>query len=200
MRKVFHLLICVVYLLGLYYDRSLLFLCSYGMLIVLVLAETIRYQKIGWLGERIQDLQALFIDEKDLRSELVLSHVYLLIGFSVPIWISDFGQFNLAQLSGLLTVGVGDSFASLIGSRYGRHRLPGSSKKSLEGSLGLVFSMLLVLLALAGLGFFDPFRLKSVLLVLGLLGFTAFTEAYTNDNDNLVLSIVAYPFLNSLHT
>lgn len=41
MRKLFHLLICVVYLTGLFYDRQLLFLCSFGMFIVLALAEVI---------------------------------------------------------------------------------------------------------------------------------------------------------------
>lgn len=39
MRKLFHFLICVVYALGIFYDRHLLFLCSYGMLIVLVIFE-----------------------------------------------------------------------------------------------------------------------------------------------------------------
>ncbi len=39
MRKLFHLLICLVYLIGILFDRNLLFLCSYGMLIVLGLME-----------------------------------------------------------------------------------------------------------------------------------------------------------------
>lgn len=35
-------------------------------------------------------------------------------------------EFNPAELSGLITVGIGDSFASLVGSKYGRHRYPGN--------------------------------------------------------------------------
>jgi len=168
------------------------------MLIVLALAETIRYLKIDWLGVRLQELQELFIDEKDQSSKLVLSHIYLLIGFSVPIWISDYDQFNLGQLSGVITVGIGDSFASLIGSRYGRHKLPGLSKKSLEGSIGLVVSILVALMALGGLGLFDLYATRNVFLILALVGITSFTEAYTNDNDNLILPLIAYPFLKSL--
>lgn len=42
-RKFFHLLICLVYLLGFTYDRYLLFLCSYGMLILLILVEVKKF-------------------------------------------------------------------------------------------------------------------------------------------------------------
>ena len=38
-RKLFHFLICIVYGLGLVYDRPLLYLCSFGMLILLILIE-----------------------------------------------------------------------------------------------------------------------------------------------------------------
>ena len=31
----------------------------------------------------------LFLDEKDISSKLILSHVYLLIGLSYPLWISN---------------------------------------------------------------------------------------------------------------
>lgn len=71
-------------------------------------------------------MTSLFIDEKDSSSKLILSHIYLLVGLSLPLWISDINTFNLCQLSGLITVGIGDSFASLIGSRFGKHKLPGS--------------------------------------------------------------------------
>lgn len=40
-RKIFHLLILIVFLLGFMHDRSLLFLCSYGMLILFILLEVL---------------------------------------------------------------------------------------------------------------------------------------------------------------
>lgn len=39
MRKFFHFLIVIVYISGIMHDKSLLFLCSYGMLILLLLIE-----------------------------------------------------------------------------------------------------------------------------------------------------------------
>ena len=32
----------------------------------------------------------MFVDEKDSSSKLILSHIYLLVGFSFPVWASNF--------------------------------------------------------------------------------------------------------------
>ena len=125
MRKLFHLLICFVYILGLVNDRHLLHLCSFGMLILLILIETVRLYKMGWPSDLVDEWTKMFADEKDLKSSLILSHVFLLVGLSYPIWISPIQVFHVSHLSGLLTVGVGDTFASIIGSRFGRHRFKG---------------------------------------------------------------------------
>jgi len=51
---------------------------------------------------------------------------------------------RLAQLSGIISVGIGDSFASIIGSKIGVHKWPGS-KRTLEGSLaGLVAQFIFI--------------------------------------------------------
>lgn len=88
-RKVFHMLIMVVFSLGFVYDRHLLYLCSFGMLLLLSLCEIIRYYKIEPIGKLIQDSLVVFLDEKDQNSSLIMSHVYLLIGLAYPLWLSD---------------------------------------------------------------------------------------------------------------
>ncbi len=84
-RKLFHILICLVYLPGLFFDRGLLMLCSYGMLILLVAIEAVRFLEFSPVIDRMLNL---FVDEKDKHSKLILSHVYLLVGSSLPLWLS----------------------------------------------------------------------------------------------------------------
>ena len=60
------------------------------MLILLLLIELIRYYQIGRLSVIINDTMNLFVDDKDSSGELILSHIYLLIGLSLPIWLSNF--------------------------------------------------------------------------------------------------------------
>lgn len=74
----------------------------------------------------------------------------------------------------------------------------GCIKKSIEGSLGLVLSELLVLVCLSCWGLFEIFDFTNISLIVTFLVLTCFVEAFTNDNDNLVLPIVAYPFLVAL--
>jgi dolichol kinase len=51
---------------------------------------------------------------------------------------------RLAQLSGIISVGVGDSAASIVGSKIGTLKWPGS-KRTLEGSIaGLIAQFLFV--------------------------------------------------------
>jgi hypothetical protein len=41
------------------------------------------------ISKIIQQIMNLFLDEKDTKSNLILSHIYLLVGFSLPFWISN---------------------------------------------------------------------------------------------------------------
>ena len=104
-------------------------------------------------------------------------------------------EFKLAELSGFLTVGVGDSFASIFGSALGKHKLFGS-KKSLEGTVALVFSQLGVFFVLSHYGLVNFDDGNNIIYAGISLMLSGYAEAFTTDNDNLILPLVVYPFLS----
>jgi len=181
--------------LGLALDTRFLYLCSFGMFILLILIEAVRYFKVGVLGSAVQNMMLMFVDEKDRSSKLILSHIYLLVGLSYPLWISDINKFSIQQYSGVVTVGIGDSLASIIGSHFGRHKWPGPSKKSIEGSLAFAISQILFFAVLHFLNVFDMlYGLNPYLIVFTSIS-SAYVEALANDNDNLLLPFIVYPCL-----
>ena len=87
-------------------------------------------------------------------------------------------------LSGIVVIGVGDSAASLVGIAYGRQRWPGT-QKSLLGSFAFFVSCSLVY---APLMYIYPECLLPVDLMLITV---TLTEAWTTENDNVVLPLLA---------
>lgn len=82
-----------------------------------------------------------FQDSQD-AGPVVLTHIYLLVGCAAPLWLDRGlapreapgpGGASLPAYAGLLAVGVGDAFASVVGARFGRLRWPGT-RKTVEGT------------------------------------------------------------------
>ncbi len=93
----------------------------------------------------------------------------------------------------MLSVGVGDSAASVIGSRFGRLRFPDSSK-TVEGAAASALAQLAFLWLLSAAGALDP----SLAAWSGLwppVCAVALLEAVTSQVDNLVLPAVMYIML-----
>uniref|UniRef100_T1HXV3 dolichol kinase n=1 Tax=Rhodnius prolixus TaxID=13249 RepID=T1HXV3_RHOPR len=91
-----------------------------------------------------------FADEKD-EGPVALTPVYLLVGCALPLWLYPVTNISesdiLPLISGLLTVGVGDSAASICGSLVGKNKWPGS-KKTKEGTAACFLSQLFLVIAL----------------------------------------------------
>ncbi|OLY84583.1 Dolichol kinase sec59 [Smittium mucronatum] len=96
------------------------------------LFEAVRLSDIDPFSSNIMRFYSYFIDEKD-SGTAVTSHFYLLLGCSISIWTSS--SLSVPSLSGLLTIGISDAVASIVGSKFGKHKWFGT-KKSVEGTLG----------------------------------------------------------------
>ncbi|XP_046357154.2 dolichol kinase-like isoform X2 [Haliotis rufescens] len=180
-RKSFHLVIVAVYIPGLLVDAEFLHLASVCAGAFLLLLEV------------IDSSFKMFVDDKD-EGPVILTHIYLLVGLSLPLWISSIRPVNGALLpmySGVISLGVGDTAASVGGVLLGQHKWP-ESNKSLEGTALCAISQALVMacLTLSG-GVSSPLSLSLVLPVI----LSSLYEAFTLQVDNLVLPLLTYSLL-----
>ena len=185
-RKYFHFLIVIVYTSGVLVDRSLLYLASIVGLSVMILLEHMRFAQIPPVANFVKEAFKTFQDKHD-QGDLILTNIYLLAGVSLPLWITaDLDNADpVVLLSGVLSIGVGDSFASIIGSKFGRWQIS-QTQKSYEGLIASVISQLL---------FVKAMQLElNVTLLTGTI-VVSFVEAYTTQVDNLALPFVMYAIM-----
>ncbi|CAG9859146.1 unnamed protein product [Phyllotreta striolata] len=200
-RKIFHFLAVIVYVPGLIYRCSFLYLASGVVLGIILALEIIRNLRIPPLGVHLQDGFVVFSDEKD-REQLAVTPIYLLTGCSLPMWIhphpcdlTDSATFDLLPLlSGLMSIGVGDTMASIVGSNFGRFKWPGS-KKTIEGTLACVFSQIGLVYLLLYFNLIQSLSTYDSVKLFAAIGITSLIEAKTSQVDNLVLPLVMYIIL-----
>jgi dolichol kinase len=161
-RKVFHGTMVAMLLPTIYIDPCFVSLALALVLAIFLLLDLIRASQLPPLSKPIAKFLTPYVDGRDLRGPVVVSHIFLLIGCAIPLWLSlagiqrtgeepwkgwDVDRRDVSMVSGVICVGMGDAAASLIGRRYGRRKWPWAGGKSLEGSvafavavtLGLVF-------------------------------------------------------------
>lgn len=131
--------------------------------------QVIRFLKVPPLGEILQQGFIVFADEKDCL--LSLTPIYLLCGLSLPLWMPTNNLTLVVLLSGVLTVGIGDTAASFFGNRWGAHKWL-DMEKTIEGTIACIFCQVCVILTLTCCGRFQFLYLpnivfyKTVLLIL----------------------------------
>ena len=146
LRKYFHGVVIAVYLPGVFLDIELLFVASVIVLAAFLLLESVRLYNLDYVGNILNKNLVGFLDEKD-QGTLILTHIYLLIGCSLPIWISPLKSAmdatdNLLLCSGIVSLGIGDTAASIGGTLWGKTKFPGSSK-SIEGTVCSILAEIL---------------------------------------------------------
>ncbi|KAH9374087.1 hypothetical protein HPB48_005356 [Haemaphysalis longicornis] len=200
-RKVFHIATIAALLPGIILEPDLAYLACGAIIGVFILLEMTRILSIPPVGPCIHTAFAMFLDEKD-AGKLILTPIYLFVGCATPLLLFP-GQFEarektLVLLSGTVVLGVGDTAASVVGSRLGKHHWPGTSK-TVEGTLAAIiaqFSFYLPLLLLTAVQ--SVWHISTALLAV-ILCLASCLEAFTTQVDNIALPVYVYPMMAALY-
>ena len=234
-RKFFHFVAIVLFTPSTIYAPSMMSL-SYAIAIcLLILLECIRLQHhhhhqytkskhtikkqttLEWCMHNMNEFYASFLDEKENKDQFILTHVGLVSGCALPLWLhqSIFAldsnlfldrimfvtkmEYTLLPFVGIISLGVGDAAGAIIGTLFGRTLWSKQSKRTIEGSLGMFLSMVVSCILLGwycntfntltsqSLELQEYFGVWICLIIMTLM------EACTDQIDNLCL-----PFIGSI--
>ncbi|EKG14971.1 Phosphatidate cytidylyltransferase [Macrophomina phaseolina MS6] len=162
-RKVFHGMMVAMLLPTIFVDPCFIALTLALVLSVFCLLDLIRAAQLPPLSKPLAYFLTPYVDGRDLRGPVVVSHIFLLIGCAIPLWLSLAGTpraghepwqgwelagpRDVSMVAGVVCVGMGDAAASLIGRRWGRRKWPWLGGKSLEGSVAFAAAVALGLMA-----------------------------------------------------
>ncbi|XP_026401125.1 dolichol kinase EVAN-like isoform X2 [Papaver somniferum] len=170
----------------------------YHLVAVLMFSPALIFQvwKIWPLGKHINQFMNAFTDHRDSEL-LIVSHFSLLLGCALPEWLStDFSDRSLAPFAGILSLGIGDTMASMVGYKYGILRWSKTGRKTIEGTAAGITSVLaacfVLLPLLASTGFIISQHWISLLIAVTASGLL---EAYTTQLDNAFIPLVFYSLL-----
>ncbi|KAL8871460.1 MAG: hypothetical protein Q9174_002712 [Haloplaca sp. 1 TL-2023] len=220
-RKVFHGMMVVMFLPTIFVDPTFIALALTLVLAVFLLLDLFRASQLPPLSRPLTNFLAPYVDGRDHRGPVIVSHIFLLIGCSIPLWLSlaslqgggqrpwegwEVPTRDVSMISGVVCVGMGDAAASLIGRRFGRRRWCWSGGKSIEGSAAFAIAVVLGLsLARTWLHYggwpgatgdgWPIFFCKATIAASG----ASLTEAVlTGGNDNVIVPVILWLLVRGL--
>ena len=221
-RKVFHFMMVGMLLPSTFADPAYIALALAIVLAIFLGLDLLRASQLPPLSKPIASFLAPYVDGRDFRGPVVISHIFLLIGCAIPLWLAlaalprtgtdysigwEVPTREVSMVSGVICVGLGDAAASLIGRRYGHRKWLWGGGKSLEGSLAFAVAVFIGLTAssvwlrvggwpIAGerAGVLQSARNAGVCASMASL-----TEAVlTGGNDNVIVPVVLWTCVKSL--
>ena len=220
-RKVFHGMMVAMFLPTIFVDPTFVSLAFILILAIFLLLDLFRASQLPPLSRPLTHFLAPYVDGRDHRGPVIVSHVFLLIGCALPLWLSlaaiersGEGSLNgwevkkreMSMISGVVCVGMGDAAASLIGRRYGRRRWCWSGGKSLEGSLAFAVAVILGLSCARAwllIGGWSVDNKDSWMTTMGkawvaALGASLTEAVLTGGNDNVIVPIILWLLVRGL--
>jgi dolichol kinase len=155
-RKVFHGIMVAMLLPTIFVDPCFIALALGLILAIFLLLDLFRASQLPPISKPLTTFLAPYVDGRDYRGPVIVSHIFLLIGCAIPLWLSlaaaprvgegawtgwDVLSRDLSMVSGVVCVGMGDAAASLFGRRYGKTKWCWAGGKSFEGSLAFAFAV-----------------------------------------------------------
>lgn len=196
LRKYYHLMAVSMFLPALIFQAKFLDLAFGAALGVFMALEIVRVWRIWPLGQPVHHFMNAFTDHRD-SDILIVSHFSLLLGCALPIWMSSgYNDRPLAPFAGILSLGIGDTMASMVGYKYGVLRWSKTGKKTIEGTAAGITSVLatcsVLLPVLASTGYIVTEHWSSLVVAVIVSGLL---EAYTTQLDNAFIPLVFYGLL-----
>jgi dolichol kinase len=87
-RKIYHFVAVLLFFPAIILDIQFLKLALAVAFSFLLVAEYMRLVRVPPFGIHIHDFMVAYVDEKD-RGVLVMTHLYLLLGCAIPVWVRD---------------------------------------------------------------------------------------------------------------
>ncbi|ETS80339.1 hypothetical protein PFICI_07868 [Pestalotiopsis fici W106-1] len=215
-RKVFHFMMVAMFAPSIYIDPTFVALALSIILAVFLLLDLLRASQLPPLSKPLATFLAPYVDGRDLRGPVVVSHIFLLIGCAIPLWLSlgslprsgtgyltgwELPTREVSMVAGVICVGLGDAAASLIGRRYGHRKWIWGGGKSLEGSVAFAVAVFIGLMAaytwLRVGGWHPSTPYDSITVTIGKTSVCAcaasLTEAVlTGGNDNVIVPVILW--------
>ncbi|KFA55076.1 hypothetical protein S40293_03531 [Stachybotrys chartarum IBT 40293] len=221
-RKVFHFTMVGMLLPATYIDPTFAGLALSIVLAIFLFLDLLRASQLPPLSKPIASFLAPYVDGRDFRGPVVISHIFLLIGCAIPLWLAlaslprtgsgylagwEVPTREVSMVSGVICVGLGDAAASLIGRRYGHRKWLWGGGKSLEGSVAMAAAVFAGLVAASAwlhigqwpstsesTGMWTSIRNAGV-----CASMSSLTEAVlTGGNDNVIVPVVLWTCVKSI--
>jgi dolichol kinase len=220
-RKVFHGMMVAMFLPTTFTDPNFTALALGLVLAIFLVLDLFRASQLPPVSKPLTYFLAPYVDGRDHRGPVIVSHIFLLIGCAIPLWLSLAGIKQIGQdpwegwdvtlrdvsmVSGVICVGMGDAAASLIGRRFGRRKWLWSGGKSLEGSFAFAAAVTVGLMASRtwlDIGRWPAMGSESWLKTTGKAVVAATTASLTEavltgGNDNVIVPLILWLMVRGL--
>ncbi|KII70676.1 Dolichol kinase [Thelohanellus kitauei] len=207
LRKFFHFIVVFAYIPAIILDVEFLSIASSLMLWLFCVNEAIRLSKFTKISSVINSGITPYLTKSNSWF-IVPNHFLLLIATSLPLWTMNFvyfGSFSNSHnayrkiylLSTLGSVGIGDAVASVVGVKFGRHKLC-LGRKSIEGMLASIvfqFTFFAILFRIFSKTIF-PLYFDLIFLICAVV--TSLLEALTMQEDNIIVPVITISLMIAL--